>query len=278
MKRVVTLLIIMLLGAGLVGCNDKEIDNLEWKNENAVYAVINSKFKNDILKDVEGSFNFYSFEKVYITSINIGSNDSISLLFILNSIEIEEKERFKKQLSNDSRISYVNDCYDLPFESVDTRYIECKKNIINIGETLMLELKGNKNYYVPQFDFNGFLAKPKYLENKKTYKINDFPKIGINKIEELENGWLYFKLANGGYFNLIKAMDKIARLDNIEEIDVDKRNITLIPPIIWSSSNKRVVDFIEFDENNYGKVTIKGLSKGETIVNYDGVFCKITVE
>ena len=68
-------------------------------------------------------------------------------------------------------------------------------------------------------------------------------------------------------------MDAIARLNNIEKIDIDISNVTVDPPLIWISSDNRIVELIQRD----GIVIVKGLSKGKAVVEYDGVRLEITV-
>lgn len=275
MKKVLTLCVISLFGLCLVGCNRSIKDSLKWDNENALYAFVNSKYENDILKDVEGAFQTLNFERVYVARKYNDADASLALLFILKSNETNDVEEFRQSLLNDSRISYVSNCYDLPFESIDDRYIECEKKVIEVDEIVKLELKGSKKVYMESFSFNGFLVKPKQTDKK--YKTKDFSQINLKKIEELENGWLYFEINTKDYFSLVKAMDKVARLDSIEEVDVDRSEITLIPPSSWVSSNTKIVDIIEKDENGYAIVKIKGISKGKAMIEFDGIACEIIV-
>lgn len=90
----------------------------------------------------------------------------------------------------------------------------------------------------------------------------------------MENGWLYFELKTNDYFNLIKSIDKIARLNNIEKIDIDISNVSVEPPMTWTVSDNRIVELIQKD----GIVIVKGLSKGKTVVEYDGTKLEIIVK
>ena len=74
-------------------------------------------------------------------------------------------------LEQDERINHANSGRDLPFETVDTRYIEKGKDTISIGETLQLTLMGNIDYYIQPFDFKGFYIKP---ATEKQYNIHSF--------------------------------------------------------------------------------------------------------
>ncbi len=199
-----------------------------------------------------------------------------SLLFVFDSVA--EKEAFANQIKNDDNMTVaVSHCRDLPYESVDTRHIECSKNVIKVGETATLEIKGIRDYYIQPFDFNGFLVLPKESAQSKKYTVSDFPQIDLQKIEKLDNGWLYFCLNSSDYFSLIKSIDVISRQDFVKKIEFDRRGLILCVPPIWEISDSSIVEIVEEDYDS-GKIVVKGLAKGEVLVRFDGAEFKLTVE
>lgn len=271
MKKLTLVFICSVFIIFTFGCsNNIKNDDLKWDNEHAIYAFVNPKFKENVLNDIDNAFQNLNYKKLYIVGKNDDFNETLKLLFILN--DNDKLESFRQELLNDEKISCAMNCFDLPFDTIDTRYIECEKTNIEIGEELSIQLKGTKLYYTQQFSYNGFIVKPQNSKNN-IYKISDFPNINLKKIEKKENGWLYFELKTEDYFNLIKSMDAIARLNNIEKIDIDISNVTVDPPLIWISSDNRIVELIQRD----GIVIVKGLSKGKAVVEYDGVRLEITV-
>jgi len=254
-------------------CKNKKIviDDLKWDNEHALYVVINHNFINQVLDDIDNAFPDLSYKKIYVVEKNFDSSNSLKLLFILN--DNDTIESFRSKIENDEKIDYVFGSYDLPFDTIDTRVIECEKTNIKIGEETIIRITGTKNFYIQQFSYEGFDVKPQSLV-KKEYKLSDFSNIPLEKIEKFENGWLYFELEINDYFSLIKSIDKVARLSDIEKIKVDKSNITIAPPISCSIQDDTIAEVIIKDD----VFIVKGLSQGKTIFKYDDIKIEITVE
>lgn len=275
MKRVFLLLIALLLVIGLFGCTEGSIAN--WENEDALYVYTSFEDSSAISEKIEKAFENYKYKKVFLVNKSLEKNGSAKLLFIFDSVA--DKEAFHNQVKNDNSVAYADNCGDIPYESVDTRHIVCDKNVIKVGETATLEIKGISDYYIQPFDFNGFIVLPKESAQSKEYSVSDFPQINLQKIEKIDNGWLYFRLNSNDYFSLIKSIDVISRLDNIEKIDFDQREITLIPPPIWEVSDSSIVEIVEKDDNSE-KIVVKGLAKGEVLISFEGVTStyKLTVE
>ncbi len=269
------ILIIVMLCAifGLVGCTSKEWDNLEWTNDNVVFADIKFGFEDEILKNVEGSFKDLTFQKVYVIEKNTSDDVSLKLLFVLNETGVEKRQEFINLLGQDDRIYHAYHRRDLPFATVDTRYIEKEKNTITVGETLRLEIKGNIDFYEQPFKFNGFLVKPVV---NKTYTIKDFSQVNLKSIEARKDGWLYLELATEGYFELIKAVNALSRMSTIEKVMFDRSEVFFIPPATWQISDTSIA---VFESTNYDCfiAIIKGIKPGKVTIEYGGIKCEIII-
>lgn len=286
MKQLALLLTtIFLFLIGFTGCNnndslykgdncDMNSSQIQWENEFALYVDIYYEDSFPTTKVIEKTFSDYKYKRMYLVNKSVEKNSSITLLFIFDSID--EKEIFNNQVKKDIKVVYTCNCFDIPYETIDTRYIEGEKDSIEIGETISLEIKGTKNYYVQPFDFNGFLVLPQKSLQEKEYKISDFSQIDLQEIETLENGWLYFHLKSSDYYSLISSIDKISRLDIFEKVEFDKSEMTLIPPSNWEISNNNILEIIETDYNT-GKIIVKGIDKGEALIKFDGVVYKLTI-
>lgn len=289
MKKLILLLITTLLFlSSFTGCNfndnntqyggennpNMNSSKTQWENDVALYVDLYFEDSYPTSNDIENTFKNYKYTRMYLVNKSVENTPSITLLFIFDSVS--DKETFDNQVKNDIEIAYTRNCRDIPYESIDTRYIECEKDIIEIGESISLEIKGTKNYYVQPFDFNGFLVLPKKSLQSKEHNISDFPQIDLQEIEILENGWLYFHLNSSDYYSLINSIDAISRLDMFEKVEFDKREITLIPPSNWDFSDRNIVEIVEFDYSS-GKIIVKGISKGEVLINFDGIVYKLTV-
>ena len=289
MKKLILLLITtLLLLSVFTGCNinnknpqdggennpNMNGSKTKWENDVALYVDIYFEDSYPTSEDIENVFNNYKYTRMCLVNKSIADTPSITLLFIFDTVT--DKEIFDNQVKSDIGTAYTRYCYDIPYESIDTRYIECEKDIIEVGESTSLEIKGIKNYYVQPFDFNGFLVLPKESLQSKEFKITDFPQIDLQGIEKLENGWLYFHLNSSDYYSLINSIDAISRSDVFEKVEFDKREITLIPPSNWEISDHAIVEIVEFDYNS-GKIIVKGISKGEVLIKFDGIVYKLTV-
>lgn len=144
MKRLIIFFASFMFAFCLVGCENNNIinDDLKWDNEHAVYAFVNPEFKNKVLNDIGNAFQNLNYKKLYVVGKNYDSSETLKLLFILNDNDILES--FRQELLKDEKISYAVNCYDLPFNTIDTRYIECEKTNIEIGEEVLVQLKGAK--------------------------------------------------------------------------------------------------------------------------------------
>lgn len=267
----VAIILMIFTSFYVTACNKK--DDLIWTNDNAVYAYVKEGFENDILKDIERAFKSLHFQKVYVTEKNTNQWTPLTLLFIIEENEISNKQEFVSLLQQDERINHVSMCRDFPFETVDTRYIEKKKDCIAIGESLRLTIKGTIDSYIQPFDFGGLFVKPKINKN---YTIKDFREIDLKSVKEEGNGWLYLELKEKEYFNVIKASNMLSRSSSIEAITQDKNNISIIPSI-WQVSDETIVS-IEINSDNYGSIVITGQKSGKVTVDFAGVKCEIVVQ
>lgn len=274
-KKTMGIMIGALLLFSLAACNQlEEGETFEWTNENAIYAYVKAGHETEIINDVEAAFGSLSFEKVYVVQKQIDASTPLELLFVLEENGSEKQQDFIDLLNKDSRISHARKSRDLPFDTVDNRHIDKVKDTIAVGETLILEAKGNIDYYVQPFNREGFLIKPMI---SKTYTVADFPHVDLKSVVERDNGWLYLELTSEGYFEVIKAIDTLSRLSTIKSAMPERELISIIPPV-WNISDSTIAIF---ESTNYGgapSAVIRGIKSGKVIVDFDGVSCEITVK
>lgn len=278
MKKSLILGIVLIALFPLVGLSactkDDEDSNMEWTNGNAVYAYIKAGYETDILNDIESAFSSLPFQKVFVTEKNVNERTPLALLFIIaNGAEAKQQELIEL-LNQDARINHASVCRDLPFETVDTRYIDKAKDTIAIDETLTLQAKGSIDYYIQPFSFKGFLIKP--LTNKN-YTVSDFPQVDLKLVEVRDNGWLYLELKKAGYFEVIKAINTLSRLSLIGKSGLDKSELVSVIPPIWQTSDSSIADFESMAGGGYPTAVIKGRKAGKVTIDFGGVSCEITV-
>lgn len=268
-----TTIFLTLVSTLLSGCgankNKQLIDN--WSNESALRVYVKSEYVKTIEADIDQSFGAVNYKYVFATEKS-SKEESLSLLFIFNSSD--DKTMSRSQLLNDERISSVHDCFDLPFETIDNRYIHCEKNTISVGEVLDLEIKGGaKSFYIQPFSFSSFMVETD-LTADGILRLNK----NVCKIEKINNGWFVVNTKTNDYFNLITTIDEFARNKFIDSIEFDRREVVCIPPPSWTISDDSIIEIIKIVESDYFHIQIRGLSKGTAIIELDGVSCSITVE
>ncbi|MCL2062157.1 MAG: hypothetical protein FWH03_06015 [Firmicutes bacterium] len=249
-------------------------DLTEWTNDNAVYAHVKAQYADEVLKNAESAFKAYNFKKMYI------SQQNQSLLFILNESGADKQEEFKSLLDADQRISSAHNCRDLPFPTVDTRYLDAPIDTLKVGETLTITPKGHLSAYRQPFNFEGVWVTLTQYNAAKTYTPEDFPQVQFQaQFSAVKNygGNLYLELEQPNYFNVIKAVDRLSRNAEIKTVEFD---ILLDgkPPPIWDISDTTVADYAE--ENGKSAfnrpLTIIGLKPGKVTIMH-GVSREFTV-
>ena len=253
-----------------------EKNGLTWTNDKAIYASIKTQHTNDVMLDVDGAFENLNFKAVFVVEKSIENNQNLNLtlLFILNN---NQQQQFIDILLLDERINGAWKCLDLPFESIDNRYLDVRSNNIQVGEELDISIKGDCNIYHQPFRFEGIWVRPTNYDSKRLYHIDDFPQVNITSVEKDNSGRLYLQLEEPGYFNVIKAVDIMSRLDTINAVEVDY--FEPVVPDIWQISDRSIADFAyEYGYENYNNMTtIIGLKPGEVTIGFNGVYCNITV-
>lgn len=269
-NKMVLFIMCMIFSICLVACNKE--DDLIWTNENAVYVSIEKEYKDEILRNVEQYFKNYEYKKIYISEIEADDYTDLILLFVLN--EGQDRLEFKKLIEKDKEIEYVFLGKYIPYEKINTQYVEIEKNVISVGEMVEFAIKGNYDAYSQPFSFNAFYIKPK--DTSKEYKIRDFPEIGLVKIEKDKySEWLRFVIETNDYFSLIKAMDKIARLSKVEKIKYEREAIAdIFPTSLIYVDNPKIAELILLN----GKKYLKGLEPGKVKIIAPGIQFEITVE
>ena len=276
-NKLILFIICLVLSISLFSCGK---DNLIWTNETAVYAYVKDEYKEEVLKDLDKAFKSFDYKKIYIAEVLPEDYKSLKLLFILNDGENEFE--FRKRLQKNEKINWTSPCYDLPFETIDTREMVLEKTTIKVGEMVEISWRGVYSKYSQPFNFKGFYAKIKNSPNGKKYKISDFPGLDLERVENVENfedGWVYLELKTEDYFSLIKAKDRVAKMKKIEFVEEEIEMITSSPYTPpewpeWEISNPEIVEIINKD----GKSWVKGLKPGKAIIKYKRYEKEITVE
>ncbi len=81
-KKIIVFGVMLVMCLGLFfGCGNSQ--NLEWTNDNSVYAFVKAGFESDILEDIEVAFETLDFQKVYVIEKNVNVCTPLVLLFIL---------------------------------------------------------------------------------------------------------------------------------------------------------------------------------------------------
>lgn len=161
MKKIFLFFMVLMFVILLASCGDckkTSYDELIWNNNEAIYVVINDEYANDIFKNIDKSFEKYQYKKAYVVNKKTNDNliSNLKILFIIN----DNINEFVMNLKGDQRIKYYEICKDLPYESIDNRYLECENNIINVGDQIKITLSGTSDIYMQPFLDDSFYVTP----------------------------------------------------------------------------------------------------------------------
>ena len=271
----------------------KNQDLIEWGNNDAVYAVAQQAYASQALLDAEnasGAFESLDIKAVYITEKDFKYYyEPYKLLLVLNNAGEAEQEAAIELLRADSRIKYANKCNDVPFETVNTLNLVASSDTVKVGDTLTVKPDGALKIYKQTFSFDqvASVSLTNYDKNKK-YTPRDFPEADIASVITYKYDFgTYFDLvlSQPGYFNVIKAIDALARSSRVKTINVQGWGFPGLPAFNpWTISDISVADFInkgpfggdsqgnviewrpQPNENN--EVSIEALTPGNVTVRY----------
>lgn len=269
MKRMFVVLIAVLFGFAIVGCNNQpKEDTLEWTNDDAVYVTIDKQYREQVLDDLSATFSNYNYKKVYVVEKIANEYESLNyqLLFIIDS----DQEEFINQLLLNEKVKSAEKCKDLPYESFDERYLKYDSDTIKVGDTLTITMSGEADIYRQYFLYNSLYVTPVNFDENKEYTEEDFPE--LNNIQSIQNKKteLIINIKDSSYFNIIKTVSKLAQSKNIESVRL--RPFDVIYPI-WEIDHPELVEF----EMEIGSITIKAVAPGKVTITYDGKSCEITI-
>lgn len=279
-KKIICLGVVIVMIFSLSACIREENDTFEWTNENAVYATVKTEYVNEVIGNVEEAFKNFYFKKVYIVgkTIEIPQTTLLRLLFVLNESGTAAHEQFAGSLRLDERINAAFSCRDLPFETINTLYLEASSENIAVGEVTTITSGGYFMAYSPPFEFEGVWITLTDFDANKTYKKSDFPQVKVSSVETSE-GRLFLKLSEPDYFNTIKAANVFSRISTIKAVEFERDNIIMPPPPIWEISDITIANFVNESDKyvHYEPITIVGVKQGKTAVRLRGVSIEITV-
>lgn len=262
--------------------NPSVFDDFEWKNENAVYAVLliesSINYFNTFVSNINNYFKPLNYQRLYIAG---KSTDSITnlhfvkVLFILNEGGDVKQQEFINELLLDNKVYSTQKCYDVPYKTIDTRHLDTTSATIYINRSLDIYCLGYLDVYYPSFDFSCVLVNLADYNQNKTYTTNDFSKLNLLSVTKSDfKNYLCLNFTDSNYFNFIKSCDIIAREANITTRNVDSKFHTESPPI-WEVLDETIINILGRNYESY--VTIVGLRKGTTTINYGHLSCEVTV-
>jgi hypothetical protein len=254
-------------------------DGIEWGNDKAVYAAVHPGYANQAIQDAEnasGAFASLDIKAVYVVGKYLEYD--LRLLLVLHKAGEEEQEAAIDILRADSRIMSAYKCNDAPFETVNTLYLSASSDTVNVGDTLTVKPEGTLKVYCQALTRFGVVSLVNYDPNKQ-YTPADFPQVEIESVYR-HDPYFDLTLVKSGYFDIIKAIDALARDSAIKIIDGYVIHYDY-PQADWSISDASVADFIkqpfgwdgeifgwEVKPNENGEVTIEALKPGKATVSY----------
>lgn len=247
---------------------------LTWTNENAVYCQYKFNSINEVTESLDSVFETLDYKKLFV----VEKSEYSTLLFILNDTKQDE---FIENLKLIENVSNIYKSIDVPFEKVDTRYLEADSNKIKIGEKIRITQKGYIKEYLQRYDYDSLKVELINQDEKYTYTASDFKGIRINKVNREWSGELNLEIKANDIFELIYYADLIARNNriNLVKLSENRYELGMYDPDhkYWTYSTENILEFGEgfisgymeaMDEDGYWYCDFLGLNSGQLTVKY----------
>jgi len=250
------------------------MEKLTWTNENAVYCQYKSNNMNEVIENLDIIFEKLNYKKLFV----VEKSEYSTLLFILNDTEQDE---FIENLKLIENVSNEYKSTDVPFEEVDTRYLEPDRHIIKIGEKLKITQKGIIKKYLQRYIYDSIEVKLFNQDDLYNYDITDFKGIKVSKVSREWSGELNLEIKVNDIFDLMYYADLLARNNEIKKVQLlqNRYEIGMYDPDhqYWTYSAENILGFGEgfvsgymeaMDEEGYWYCNFVGLNSGKVIVKY----------
>ena len=248
-------LIVLALFLPLAACSTENMpDDTTWTDANVVEGYVKREYSKEVIKNPEKAFRSLPFNRVYLLNRRFGGG--VSALFVTNENDNNAQQSLIDSIRADDRFSGASTCRHQYYEPIDTRAIATEKDVIVVDETTIVTLSGWLDTYRQPFSFENFYF-------RKTF-----------------GGWKKQEIEDSGYFQAVKAIDKISRQSSVRDVSYYNPEadytLPIPPPIIeWEVSDNSI---ISIESPLYEQtITIKGLKPGKVTLSHNEISCEIEV-
>ena len=182
-------------------------------------------------------------------------------------------------------------------------WLSASTSTIKVGDTLTIKPENREgkfeNHEYESFSLDRIHVQLIDYDPEKEYTAEDFPQFdfaSVEKIRYLGDVYFYLTLTQPGYYNVCKAVNKLALDPAILSVSVNfetgSAHILIAAKPEWKVSDSSIADFegkttslddpgsyyqirawdsdtiIGFTKTNTGEITIKGLKPGRVTVSY----------
>ncbi|MCL2797838.1 MAG: Ig-like domain-containing protein [Firmicutes bacterium] len=237
-----------------------------WTNDNAVFVSIKTSL-TDFIADVPKALGIKAH---HILEKYDGRVSQV--LLVLNESGNAAQASAAAVLTALPSVAYARPYQSVPFETENTLRLVASGGPLEAGYEISVKPEGGLRVYEQSFSFDEIIVTPANQNLHKEFTPADFLQVVATKVElayVLSGVASYtLTLAEPGYFNVIKAVDVLARAPDILSAYLNGWGF---PDVYcsdrWEISDTSVADFAKLPSAD-GSVTVKGLKAGKVTVTY----------
>ena len=260
-------------------------EKITWTNDNAVYCQYKSEDVNQTISNLDIIFETLEYKELFI----VEKSEYSTFLFILND---NNQDEFISKLKMIDNVLNVYVSLDVPFDKIDTTYLESSKEEIKVGEEVKISIKGVYKQYNPRFTYYSVDIKLLNQDDTLNYTLDDFKGYKVTNVsgKTFDNS-IVLDINEFDIFGLVYFTDALARNNDITSVlpTPFRSEQGMFDPDhdYWTFSVDNIIDFGEgfstgfmeaCDDEGYFYCNFVGLNPGKVTLKYNDFFIELEIE
>ena len=260
-------------------------EKITWTNDNAVYCQYKSEDVNQTISNLDIIFETLEYKELFV----VEKSEYSTFLFILND---NNQDEFISKLKMIDNVLNVYVSLDVPFDKIDTTYLESRKEEIKVGEEVKISIKGVYKQYNPRFTYYSVDIKLLNQDDTLNYTLDDFKGYKVTNVsgKTFDNS-IVLDINEFDIFGLVYFTDALARNNDITSVlpTLFRSEQGMFDPDhdYWTFSVDNIIDFGEgfstgfmesCDDEGYFYCNFVGLNPGKVTLKYNDFFIELEIE
>lgn len=260
-------------------------EKITWTNDNAVYCQYKSEDVNQTISNLDIIFETLEYKELFV----LEKSEYSTFLFILND---NNQDEFISKLKMIDNVLNVYVSLDVPFDKIDTTYLESSNEVIKVGEEVKISIKGVYKQYNPRFTYYSVDIKLLNQDDTLNYTLDDFKGYKVTNVsgKTFDNS-IVLDINEFDIFGLVYFTDALARNNDVTSVlpTPFRSEQGMYDPDhdYWTFSVDNIIDFGEgfstgfmeaCDDEGYFYCNFVGLNPGKVTLKYNDFFIELEIE